>query len=246
VLPFAAAVDPRRLQRFQNEAAAAAHLRHENIVPVFAVGCDRGVHYYAMQFVEGQSLAALLAELRAAERPSPDAVSAGLSATAEVVAQLTTERQTGGPAYFDWAAGLARQAALALDHAHETGVVHRDVKPGNLLLDPRGQLWVTDFGLALVAGDSGLTVTGELLGTLRYASPEQALGQRGVVDHRSDIYSLGATLYELLTLRPPFDGSERHELLRQIADEAPPAPRAVTPAIPVVLARISHSPAGGV
>jgi tRNA A-37 threonylcarbamoyl transferase component Bud32 len=229
VLPFAAAVDQRRLRRFQNEAAAAAHLRHENIVPVHAVGCERGVHYYAMQFVEGQSLAALVTELRTTDRAP-----AGPAASTEAVARLSTERRAGGPAYYDWVAGLGRQAALALDHAHQTGVVHRDVKPGNLLLDPQGQLYVADFGLALVAGDSSLTAPGELLGTLRYASPEQALG-RGVVDHRGDVYSLGATLYELLTLRPPFDGRDRHALLQQIADDAPVAPRSIDPAIPTTL-----------
>jgi serine/threonine protein kinase len=234
VLPFASAIDPRQLQRFKNEAAAAAHLRHENVVPVYAVGCERGVHYYAMQFVEGQSLAALIAELRRL----PEGTPVRPSESTVPVARLTTERRAGGPAHFDWVAGLGRQAALALEHAHQTGVVHRDVKPGNLLLDPRGQVWVTDFGLALVAGDSGLTVTGELLGTLRYASPEQALGRRGVVDHRSDVYSLGATLYELLALRPPFDGRDRHELLRQIADAEPPPLRSINPAIPVVLETI--------
>ena len=227
VLPFAAAIDPRRLRRFQNEAAAAAHLRHENIVPVHAVGCERGVHYYAMQFVEGQSLAALLGELRAKEMPP-----ASPGASTQALAKLSTERRAGGPGYFDWVAGLGLQAATALDHAHQTGIVHRDIKPGNLLLDPRGQLWVADFGLAMVSGDSGLTATGEMLGTLRYASPEQALGRRGVVDHRSDVYSLGATLYELLTLRAPFDGRDRNELLRQIADESPPTPRSINPAIP--------------
>ena len=231
VLPFASALDPPQLQRFKNEAAAAAHLRHENIVPVHAVGCDRGVHYYAMQFVEGQSLAALIAELRQPTEVPP----ARPSESPTPVARLSTERRSGDPSHFDGVAGLGRQVALALEHAHQTGVVHRDVKPGNLLLDPRGQLWVADFGLAQVAGDSGLTVTGELLGTLRYASPEQALGRRGVVDHRSDVYSLGATLFELLTLRPPFDGRDRHELLRQIADDTPPALRSIDPAIPAGL-----------
>src|SRR5206468_11190109 len=116
-------------------------------------------------------------------------------------AVLSTERSLGSRRYYDWVASQGRQAALALEHAHAVGVVHRDVKPANLLLDPRGQLWVTDFGLAQMAGNAGLTVTGELLGTLRYASPEQVLARQGVVDHRSDVYSLGATLYELLTLR---------------------------------------------
>src|SRR5262249_16984651 len=115
------------------------------------------------------------------------------------------------------------------------GVVHRDVKPANLLLDLQGQLWVTDFGLARVAGDSGLTATGEVLGTLRYASPEQALAGRGVVDQRSDVYSLGATLYELLTLRPLFEGRDRNELLRLTADEEPRPPRADAPAVPPAL-----------
>src|SRR5262249_56042716 len=116
---------------------------------------------------------------------------------------------------------LGGEGAGGVEEAQGVGIVHRDVKPANLLLDPRGQVWVTDFGLAQVAGDAGLTVTGELLGTLRYASPEQVLARRGVVDHRSDVYSLGATLYELLTLRPVFDGRDRNELLRQIADEGP-------------------------
>ena len=93
------------------------------------------------------------------------------------------------------------------------------MKPGNLLLDPHGQLWVADFGLAQVTGDTGLTATGELLGTLRYASPEQALGRRGGVDHRSDVYSLGATLYELLTLGRR-STARPARTARQIADDS--------------------------
>ena len=216
VLSFAAALDPRRLQRFKNEALAAAQLRHENIVPVYAVGCERGVHFYAMQFIEGRSLASLIAELRQGQgdktggtNPLPAAVAETRAAEAgqRTAASLSRERAEGGRRYFAWAAALIRQAASALEYAHQLGVVHRDVKPANLLLDGRGQLWVADFGLAQVAGDVGLTQTGELLGTLRYSSPEQALGQTGVVDHRSDVYSLGATLYELLTLRPVFEGA---------------------------------------
>ena len=247
VLPFAAAIDPRRLQRFKTEALAAAHVQHEKIVPVHAVGCERGVHYYAMQFIEGQSLAALIGELRRlrdehgsrrsrprGERddrsgrrrisPQPSRVAVGGEATLAATT-ISRERSSDRRRYFDRVAGLGRQAALALEHAHQAGIVHRDVKPGNLLLDLRGQLWVTDFGLAQVTGDAGLTITGELLGTLRYASPEQVLARRGIVDHRSDVYSLGATLYELLTLRPPFDGRDRNALIRQIADDDPAAAR---------------------
>ena len=110
--------------------------------------------------------------------------------------------------------------------------MHRDIKPANLLLDVRGNLWVTDFGLARFQDEAGLTMTGDLLGTLRYMSPEQALGLRGVVDQRTDIYSLGVTLYELLTLRPAIVGTDRQELLRRLAQEEPIAPRRHDPAIP--------------
>ncbi len=130
------------------------------------------------------------------------------------------------------AAALGIQAAEALDHAHKLGIVHRDIKPANLLLDVQGNLWITDFGLARLQDDAGLTITGDLLGTLRYMSPEQALAKRGYLDHRTDIYSLGATLYELLTLRPAIDGQDRQEVLRKIAQDEPTPPRRLNPAIP--------------
>ena len=106
-------------------------------------------------------------------------------------------------------ANLGLQAAEALDHAHTRGILHRDIKPGNLLLDAEGRLWVTDFGLAQIQGNHGLTLSGDILGTLRYMSPEQALARRVVIDGRTDVYSLGVTLYELLTLQPAFDGKDR-------------------------------------
>jgi hypothetical protein len=118
------------------------------------------------------------------------------------------------------------------------GVLHRDIKPANLLVDWRGSLWVTDFGLAHCRSQSGLTLTGDLVGTLRYMSPEQAMAQRGVIDHRSDVYSLGVTLYELLTLQPAFDGQDRQELLRQIAFEEPRPPRRIHRTIPTELETI--------
>jgi serine/threonine protein kinase len=250
VLPFAAAIDPRQLQRFQNEALAAGHLRHQNIVPVHAVGSDRGVHYYAMQFIDGRSLAALIAELRRAEGPADTSEPASepyplvavethrATAKQATAVSASRDRSSGDRKYYHWVAALGRQAALALEHAHQMGVVHRDVKPANLLLDPKGDLWVTDFGLAQMGNDVRLTMTGELLGTLRYASPEQALGRRGLVDHRSDVYSLGATLYELLTLRPIFDGRDRHELLRQIAEADAIPLRSLERGIPVELETI--------
>src|SRR5262249_51530541 len=118
------------------------------------------------------------------------------------------------------------------------GIVHRDVKPGNLMVDGQGKLWVTDFGLARLGTDAGLTMTGDLLGTLRYMSPEQALAKHGLVDHRTDVYALGATLYELLTLRPAVDGKDREEILRRIAFEEPVPPRQIDRGIPVDLETI--------
>jgi WD40 repeat protein/serine/threonine protein kinase len=261
VLPFAAALDARWLQRFKNEAHAAAQLHHTNIVPVYGVGTERGTHFYAMQFIDGQSLAATIAELRrlsgsgpAPQRPAADRAPTGpytpgaaADTAARPLAALSTERSVRGPAFFRAAAHLGVQAARALDHAHALGVVHRDVKPANLLLDGRGNLWVADFGLAQVQSDTRLTLSGDLVGTLRYMSPEQALAKRVVIDHRTDVYSLGATLYELLTLAPAFGGRDRQELLRQIAFEEPRPPRRLNPALPaeletVVLKALAKNP----
>src|SRR5262249_41285436 len=123
------------------------------------------------------------------------------------LAAASTELSTDTPAYFRTVAELGVQAAEALEHAHQLGVGHRDVKPANLMVDARGNLWVTDFGLAQIQSDARLTLTGDLVGTLRYMSPEQALAKRVTVDHRTDVYSLGVTLYELLTLEPAFQGN---------------------------------------
>jgi len=268
VLPFAAALDQQQLQRFKTEAQAAAHLHHTNIVPVFAVGCERGVHFYAMQFIEGQTLAALIRDLRRLEgleknspatptatwrsladevvsgrlAPSPPPTPASDAALASTVDRslvspqsklsLSSTPSTRSRAFFRTVAQFGIQAAEALDYAHRMGIVHRDIKPANLLVDARGNLWVTDFGLAQMQTDNGLTITGDVLGTLRYMSPEQAQGRRAIVDHRTDIYSLGTTLYEVLTLRAAFAGQDRHEVLRKIAEEEPPPPRLLNQSVP--------------
>jgi eukaryotic-like serine/threonine-protein kinase len=174
-----------------------------------------------------------------------------------------TEGPAAAPAHVRASALLGMQAALALEHAHQIGVVHRDIKPANLLVEPGSaiapegngaeaggvRLWVTDFGLAHCRqGQAGLTVTGDLVGTLRYMSPEQTLAQPIGVDHRTDLYSLGATLYEFLTLEPAFNGDDRHELLRQIAIEEPRPVRKVNKAVPadletIVLKAMAKNPA---
>jgi serine/threonine protein kinase/WD40 repeat protein len=238
VLPFAATLDARQRQRFENEARAAAGLHHAHIVPVYAVGCERGVHYYAMQLIDGRTLAALIDEERRLAGLEGDPADAGGEAPTVTRAAQSTPRSARDAGYYRTVARLGLQAAEALEHAHGLGVVHRDVKPANLLVDAAGEVWVTDFGLARVQAQDGPTVTGDLVGTLRYMSPEQALGRRGLIDHRSDVYSLGVTLYELLTLRPAFSAIAQHELFRQIADAEPYLPRRLRPSIPVDLETI--------
>src|SRR5262249_20786180 len=238
VLPFAATMDPRHLQRFQNEARAAASLQHPHIVPVHAVGCERGVHYYAMQFIDGHSLGQVIEELRTTKESNHRGTENTEKRQQTVVSSLCSLCLCGSNDFFKRVAEWGIQAAEALEHAHSVGIVHRDIKPANLMIDSHGALWVTDFGLARTAADAGLTMTGDVLGTLRYMSPEQALAKHGLVDHRTDVYSLGVTLYELLTLDRAFGGRDREELLRQIALEDPVPPRRRNKAAPVELETI--------
>ena len=143
-----------------------------------------------------------------------------------------TARAASRRAYFHTVLQLGIQAAEALHAAHECGVVHRDIKPSNLLLDNVGKLWITDFGLARFRSDGTLTQSGDVVGTMRYMSPEQAAGDTTLVDHRTDIYSLAVTLYELLTLQPAIAGDAAPELLRAIDQHEPPRLRRVRPDIP--------------
>jgi serine/threonine protein kinase len=265
MLPFAAVLDPKQVQRFKNEAQAAANLDHPNIVSVYSVGCDRGIHYYAMQFVEGQSLAEVVQQQRqksgrAEEQQSGSGVEEQRRSGVEEerrsgveeqrsscsttpprhystfdtvpIAALSTLRTTNPREHFRRIAQWGIQAAEALHYAHEMGIVHRDIKPSNLLVDAHGHLWITDFGLATTQSDAGLTMTGDLLGTLRYMSPEQAAGDRAKIDYRTDIYSLGITLYELLSGQPAFADTDRKVLLRRILEDNPKLLRSIDATIP--------------
>jgi serine/threonine protein kinase/tetratricopeptide (TPR) repeat protein len=257
ILPFASALQPRQVQRFKNEALAAAHLHHAHIVPVYAVGCERGVHFYAMQFIRGHTLAGVVRTLRRqfGYGTESENIATSSGTAADCVAGPAplpgADVASLGKGYVRSIAGLILQSAEALEYAHQCGVVHRDVKPGNLMVDNRGHVWVTDFGLASCQRPgikAGLTGPGEMPGTLRYMSPEQALGPACGVDHRTDVYGLGATLYELLTLEPACPGETRHELMVRLAAEGPRPPRRFNRAVPVdletiVLKALARSPA---
>ncbi|MCM2369960.1 serine/threonine-protein kinase [Aporhodopirellula aestuarii] len=204
LLPFASVLDARQIARFNNEAQAAAQLHHPNIVPVYTVGSVRGVHYYAMQFIDGQSFDEVIANQN--ERGSLPEIN-------DVVA-------------------VGIQIADALHVAHQFGVIHRDIKPSNVMLDRDGKVWVTDFGLARCQSDATLTKTGDIVGTMRYMSPEQARGESAIVDGRTDVYSLGATLYEMLCLQPAFDGGDAPAILRHVDERNAPLLRTVRPDVP--------------
>jgi len=239
VLPSVALLRPTHLERFRREARAAARLHHTNIIPIYGVGAQDGIHYYAMQYIPGRGLDSLLDELKQQKNSS----AAETAKTA--ITLLSGSAPTGTTEHYRGIARVGLQVAEALAHAHEHGVLHRDVKPGNVLLDMNGIAWLGDFGLAYLEGDAPLTSTGGFVGTLRYLAPER-FKEEG--DARSDIYSLGATLYELLTLRPMFEETDRTRLLRQVAQEDPPAPRKIDRSIPkdletIVLKAIAKEPA---
>ena len=267
ILPLAATLDHRHHQRFLLEASEPRPqaIHHTHIVPVHAVGSERGVPFYAMQFIDGCTLAQVVHESTQRDVQRGDANS-GAAVASALVPEVESQIHWGDPGldrtssssigtsrhdrnYIRNVADLGKQAAEALDHAHTRGILHRDIKPGNLMFDADRHLWITDFGLAQIQGDSRLTITGDILGTLRYMSPEQALAKRVVIDGRTDLYSLGATLYELLTLQPVFDGKDRAEILRKITqDEATPV-RKLNHSVPrdletIVQKTLAKEPAG--
>ncbi|MBN8600917.1 MAG: protein kinase [Planctomycetes bacterium] len=235
VLPFSASLDDRRLRRFKTEAQAAAQLHHTHIVPVYAVGVERGVHYYAMQLIHGQSVAEAIADEAQLRTPVvSNSATTHASQNVTVGASFSSSRSQKLKSIVKHIASVAE----ALDYAHELNIVHRDIKPSNLMIENGNKIWITDFGLAQIASDHNLTQTGDMIGTLRYMSPEQAMGGRTIVDHRTDIYSLGATLYEWLVGQPMFDGENRATLLDQILHHDPKPLRSIDRSIPSELETI--------
>ena len=338
---------PQSIRRFCREAETVARLHHTNIVPVFGVGNEKGLHYYVMQLIDGQPLNDVITGLRNKSKgqltdsevqldlsgnaladdsldlasihaaPATRAVRLTNSAAAseEVVVESSINSQQGDEsdnkfattvgqtreklatvsdnkladtiakgkatteaeevvsesddsdsahrqrgeellpaterlstqlntnAYWSSVAEIGIQVARALDYAHAHNVWHRDIKPSNLLIDQSGTVWLVDFGLARMADDSELTQTGDLLGTLRYMSPEQVVGE---FDHRSDVYSLGLTLYELLTFQPAHNASIRSRIVEQISEASPKSPRQINPGIPqdletIILKATAHN-----
>ncbi|MHC4851011.1 MAG: SUMF1/EgtB/PvdO family nonheme iron enzyme [Planctomycetota bacterium] len=228
------------VERFRRESAVTARLRHPNIITVFDVGESEGHSYFAMEYVRGISIAQFLARLREME-PKRFADIDLRTIVREMLPaddewEEEAERSAQAPAramgYFGAVASIIADIADGLAYAHSHGVLHRDVNPQNILLDYRLTPQLADFGLAKEVGIESLSMTGDLLGTPYYMSPELVMAGRIDIDHRTDIYSLGVTMFEMLTLALPFSGSSSHEVLRRIMDEQPPSPCRLNPAVP--------------
>lgn len=197
------------VKRFRAEAEAVANLTHPNIVTIHEVGEKEGHHFFSMPFIEGGSLLQLVESGR----------------------WVLDDGQA--------AARLIVQVTRAIQHAHEHGILHRDVKPGNILLDAAGGPHVMDFGLAKrLTGESGLTLDGAVMGTPSFMAPEQAAGRISQLTASADLYSLGAVLYYLLTGRPPFVAASPLDILMQVLEGEVISPRMFNPKASMELQRI--------
>ncbi|MBU0717210.1 MAG: serine/threonine protein kinase [Planctomycetes bacterium] len=259
VLPaIVGTASPSAVSRFRREARAAARLHHTNIVPIYDFGESRDAYYCAMELIIGQPLNVLVRRFaeQSIGQVGPTRLAGALhtamtdsrEAAAVVVLEpgsvdeppssITSSSTGHGRPYYQQVARWMADAADALHYAHGEGIVHRDVKPANLILSTDGRIMVADFGLAKVVDDESLTLTGSFLGTLRYISPEQAMAKRVRVDHRTDIYSLGATMYELLCFQPAFPGDDDKEVLGAIIARDPAGPRKIDHHVPPELETI--------
>ncbi|MBI1310454.1 protein kinase [bacterium] len=235
LLPWRISMVPQRWERFQREAQTFARLKHANIVPIFSFGRHDDFAYYVMQYIEGVSLAHVISELRAHPTVSFSSLIAAESGAAGRIESpaAATNRGLKRDSWKQFAR-IAVQVAQALRHAHRQGVLHNDVKPANLLIDASARVWVTDFGLAEEL-DANNETDDRVTGTLRYMPPERFEGKS---DETSDVYSLGITLFELVTREPAFDASDRSGLLTEIAAGNLRPPRDIDPAIPTALEAI--------
>ncbi len=252
ILPLSFAADSSAVERFRREARAAAKLRHPNIVTIYAEGAQSTVCYYAMEMIQGHNLDNIIENLRAAKTlesngevaPNGKDSDIGLDMEAAGAMGFTEEtlcvlgNNTSKREYFDTVARLIGEVAEALDYAHREGIIHRDIKPSNLMMTGDGRLVLLDFGVARIIEEQAMTMTGSFVGTPRYMSPEQIHSDSKETDHRSDIYSLGVTLYELLTLSSLFEGDTREKIINQIVNEEPQKPRRIDRHVPVDLETI--------
>ena len=230
------------LKRFRREAAIEARLRHPGICAIHDTGITRGLPWIAMEFVEGESLAAKLSMAKAGGSGTLDltalngeasAMHGDEAATPAPYVAPTADVPT--PAWREQLRGvveLVEEAARALHAAHEAGIIHRDVKPGNMMMVPGGRVIILDFGMARGEDDVTLTRTGDLLGTPAYMSPEQLTAHRVTLDRRTDVYSLGVVLFECLTLKRPFEAPTREGLYQAILSKDPPDPQTLNRAVP--------------
>lgn len=252
------------ISRFQREAQAVARLKHSGIATLYFVGQDAELCYHVMELIEGIPLRRVIERLATTlvteatpdtivsaesdpslsaasmrfDQPTADMVPASPEIDAALLSPAAREVRRS-PQYICRCVQIILDAARALAYAHKEGVIHRDIKPENLMLDPQGQVHVIDFGLARFFDDVSITNTGQLVGTPLYMSPEQVTG-RIKVDHRTDIYSLGMVLYEMLTLRRPIDFTSRENLLRNIVTRALPPLCARNKSLPRSLESIVH------
>lgn len=248
------AASPSAVSRFRREAHAAARLHHTHIIPIYDFGESHGGYYYAMELITGKPLNVLVRQFAAhnAASASPSRLAALLRETTlgtpsaqeiqEPSAAAVHAADVSTPArarlYYRQVARWMADAADALHYAHGEGIIHRDIKPANIILSADGRVMLGDFGLAKSMDEDSITLTGALLGTVRYLSPEQAMARRVPVDHRTDIYSLGATMYELLTYQPAFPGDDDRQILSAIISREPSPPHKMVHTVPPELETI--------
>lgn len=233
LLPSSLLKNPRAISRFLREAEVASRLEHPGICPVYEAGIHEGTPFMAMRFLEGRTLAERISARQPTMRWSTPATAALIGSGDRDEEDRRQDAAAPSPAEIRSRLQIIESTARALHAAHEAGLVHRDVKPGNIMITKYGLPVVLDFGLALEieGGPKRLTRTGELLGTPPYMSPEQISGKKILLDPRTDVYSLGVTLYECVTSRLPFDAPTLDSLYHRILDSDPPRPRRLNPRI---------------